>query len=479
MVVNSRRTNGFVGRHRELAELHRLLAEVADPPDDRPGRAIAIRGRRRIGKSRLVTEFASQVELPTLYYLAEGSQPEAELRRFAAAMESSSLPGARSVGSLAVPTRWGEAFATLAAALPPDSPSVVILDEMPYLAKRDDGFEGALQAAWDQALSHLPVLLVLVGSNQSEMQRLTSYGRPFYGRSVDLELRALHPRDVAELTGLSAADAIDAYTITGGFPPLVTTWPRGLSVPKYLDQAFSSSLSPLIVSGERSLSSEFRSELLASDVLRAIGTGSRTFTAISNDAAIGSASTLTRALNELAERSIIALDEPLSLKAPTYRQYRVADPYLRFWLAFCADAADYIDAGRADIPKERLARSWSAWRGRAVEPVIRQLLRERAFDDYIIPKSGAVGSWWSRNGRVELDLVGVDRPRSAKWITFVGSIKWRESAPFGEADAQALAEHRSSVPGATANTPLVAVSRTGGAAPGVTVLSPADLLETT
>jgi hypothetical protein len=38
----------------------------------------------------------------------------------------------------------------------PDSPSIVVLDEYPWLAEQDDIFDGALQAAWDRLLSQRP-----------------------------------------------------------------------------------------------------------------------------------------------------------------------------------------------------------------------------------------------------------------------------------------------------------------------------------
>jgi hypothetical protein len=58
----------------------------------------------------------------------------------------------------------------------------------------------------------------------------------------------------------------------------------------------------------------------------------------------------------------------------------------------------------------------------------------------------------------------------------VGSIKWHDAAPFDQADLTALVRHRSQLPGADGTTPLIAVSRTGAAVTGATVLTPEDLL---
>ncbi len=124
-------------------------------------------------------------------------------------------------------------------------------------------------------------------------------------------------------------------------------------------------------------------------------------------------------------------------------------------------------------------RDWSAYRGRAVEPVVREAL-ERLLAGAALSKrlGGArqVGSWWRRDHSVEIDLVGGDAPQPAK-IGFVGSIKWHESEPFAVAELRKLASSRERVPGAT-EAKLVAIGRTG-VADGVAAdaaFGPDDLL---
>jgi hypothetical protein len=72
------------------------------------------------------------------------------------------------------------ALRLLARALPEDRPSVVVLDEMPYLIRTDAGFEGTLQKTFDRELSRKPVLLICVGSDLAMMEALNGYGRPFH-----------------------------------------------------------------------------------------------------------------------------------------------------------------------------------------------------------------------------------------------------------------------------------------------------------
>src|SRR5271156_6781666 len=172
--------SAFVGRRRELAALDQVLSEVRDQVGaTRPGKSLIIRGSRRIGKSALAEEFIDRNHGPSVFYTAEigfGAEP---LREFSETVSASALPEADVFGE-ATPGNWAAAFRQLAGVLPDDQASVVVIDELPYLMDPSGAFESVLQRAWDRELSRKPVLLVLVGSDLSMMEALTSYGRPFH-----------------------------------------------------------------------------------------------------------------------------------------------------------------------------------------------------------------------------------------------------------------------------------------------------------
>lgn len=119
-------------------------------------------------------------------------------------------------------------------------------------------------------------------------------------------------------------------------------------------------------------------------------------------------------------------------------------------------------------------KQWNSWRGRAIEPVIRQgLFRLPAG---ALPEgTDAIGSYWTRSSDPEIDLVGADRSPIASKITLAGSIKWHENKPFDSRDLAELIVHRSRLPGSDDDTHLLAVSRNGARA-DVQVLTPDDLL---
>jgi uncharacterized protein len=443
------------------------LAKVTAGSGGSAGQALVLKGRRRVGKTRLVQEFCARSERPYVFFQATRGQPAPLARQalFDAVAEGEGFAEhGRALAHAAPPRDWVRTLAAVAATLPGQEPSILVLDEVPWLAEADPTFDAALKTAWDMHLSAKPVLLLLLGSDLAMMDRLTSYDHPFYGRSGQYTVGPLNPADVREATGLGAASALDAYLITGGFPEVVTDWLPGEPVNSYLARQLEDPSSVLLTTGERSLAAEFPARLQAGRVLRAIGSGERTFSGIAASTG-GTAGqplahgTLAPILAELTDhKQIVAADMPLSTEAaPKLKRYRIDDTYLRFWLAHLESAVARAERGRGRHSLERIQRAWPSWRGRAVEPVVREALA-RLLPDDAFPDVSEVGGWWNRQNNPEVDLIGADAAPVARIVRFVGSVKWRDDAPFDGRDLAELAEHARYVPGAE-DAALVAVSR--------------------
>jgi AAA+ ATPase superfamily predicted ATPase len=469
----------FVGRTRELTELDRLLDAVRHGRRADRGTSVLLRGRRRVGKSRLATEFAERADVPTVYFQAARYAPtEQELLRLLESVAESDLAGA----TAAQGARFDSLTATLrfiASLLPANSPSILILDELPWLLEGIQGGAGELQRAWDQHLSKKPVLLLLLGSDVTAMEQLSAHDQPFYGRAVELVLQALTPRDVAAITGTEPFDAFDAHLVTGGQPLVAQEWAPGMSLDDFLGESFTHPTSALVTSGTRVLDGEFGETGLARRVLTAIGgRGERTFTKIHHSVGDNvTAATITRLLHMLQDKQVVASDEPLSRRSSLKdRRYRVADPALRFWLAFVEPSLPDVDRGRPDLALSRVRAGYAAWRGRAIEPLVREAL-SRLLPDERWTDVSEVGGWWPRTNRPEIDLVGADaRPASA--ISFVGTVKWRRDRPVTAAEIRALSEDAASVPGCGPGTGLVAVCPAGADSSGADAVWTADDLLT-
>jgi uncharacterized protein len=448
----------FVGRERELGLLNDRLEEIR-----RSGRGafIALRGRRRVGKSRLVEEFARRSRCPCIYYTAIHERREREVERFVEAVAQSTAPAARMAQSGLGVQSWEGALELAVNGASRARPLILVIDELPYLVEDDPAIEATLQLVWDRIIQSAPVLFILIGSDRAVMESLSHEGRPLYDRPREMVVRPLTPADIATMLRLSPADALDAYLITGGFPILALEWGRGRGLDDYLARALTDPTSSLLVSAERALAAEFPDRAQARTVLRAIGADARVNREIATRAGL-SGTSLHDALAILLDKGMVERCVPYSAVAhPKNARYLVADPYLRFWLRFIDRAGiDLVERGRGPLLIDRLRESWLPYRGRAIEPVIRGAV-ERLLPDARFGPALHVGGFWTRTNSIEVDLVGGDTTPTASTIGFVGSIKWRSSERFKRSDASALAALRASVPGAGDAAVLLGVSRSG------------------
>jgi uncharacterized protein len=474
-------TAGFVGRTMELAVLNRRLARAAKNGD---GTALVIRGRRQVGKSRLAQEFCNTADVPYLFYTAtKGASPVEAITAFFAELAESSLPRDRALIPTDPVSSWPDAFRVLASVLP-DSPVVIVLDELPWLAEQDDIFDGALQTAWDRLLSRRSVLLLLLGSDLHMMERLTAYDRPFFGRADNLLLGPLNPAAVGDALGLEAADAIDAFLLSGGLPGILRAWPREVPALEFAESECADPASSLFGVPEAALLAEFPAPDTSRRVLEAVGDGNRTHASIAAKAGsrVGAvpSGTLSPVLHRLVdEKHVLAIDQPLSTTAGKPALYRVADSNLRFYLAVGRAAHNLSKRGRPEAAATLIRRRWATWRGRAVEPIIRDAL-SRAAPDLPWPKAAVVGGWWNRAFDPEVDLIGADRAPTATTLFYAGSVKWLDR-PFGDHDLTELKRGAAQVPGFDpGGTALIAASASGfsdAAADGLALTwRPADVV---
>jgi hypothetical protein len=134
---------------------------------------------------------------------------------------------------------------------------------------------------------------------------------------------------------------------------------------------------------------------------------------------------------------------------------------MRFWLRFVNRRVDLIERGRGRLLVEDFRRAWPSFRGRSIEPLVRDSLERLLPDESRFGTARYAGGFWNRTGSVEVGLVGGDEWPVARRIAFVGSVKWRARRPFGRADALRLAALRAQIPGADEETRLVGVSSRG------------------
>jgi uncharacterized protein len=468
----------FVGRAEELGELQSELDLLRHGGG---ARFVWMRGRRRVGKSRLVQALCDRAGVRYCFYQAPRRPRADALADFVDAVRESSLPAAAAFEGVSYDS-WAAALRAAVQGLTPAQPAVVVIDELPYLTELDPGFAADLQKAWDRALHQAAILLVCVGSDVRMMEALVGERSPLHGRPTrEMRIAALDPAAVAQITRApSAAEAFDRYLIVGGLPLLAGSWPRSAGIRDFLRSALRDDQTPFVTTALRIMASEFERELQARRVIEAIGHGESAHGRIQARSGV-KGNTLTAALDVLIDvKRLVSRELPYA--APpgrTAAKYSIADPYIRFWLRFVGPHVDELSRGRSDLVIERIMRDWSAFCGHAIEPVVREALERLLADSDLSERLGGarhVGSWWRRDYATEVDLVGGDAPEPSR-VAFVGSVKWREKAVLTRGDLADLARDRALVPGAQA-AKLIAVTRLHGhgGVPADLTLDAGDLL---
>lgn len=472
----------FFGRGPELKALDGLLEEVAQSG---AGRLVGIRGRRQVGKSRLAEHFAQRSGVPYGVIAGlKGTPVEIQMRRAVETLQASVRPLAGiEAATGAIPAGWDDLLARLRLVVR-DEPVIVVFDEFPWAWESSTWLDGLLQSVWDADFARRPVLMLLIGSDEAMMDRLFEHDRPLFGRlDEQLVVRPFNPAETARaLGGEPGPEAVfDAQLITGGFPELIAHARRFGNAPAMVQDALSRSHTLLADIAQISRAGELSDSASARLVLDAIGAdevGIVNFSAIA--ATLGGGKTaetaVSRAMKLLSDvKQIVAVDVPGGRERSRLKRYRIADSYLRFWYRFIEPQLRNIDVGRSDLAIAAFRRSWSSWRGKAIEPIAREAVLRLA-PGMSPPLAGieSVDAWWNRTGTHEFDLLGCGRkgqPLAA------GSVKWRPHKPFSRHDLAELAAARSVIPGA-AQASLIAVSLSGFA-PGVSAdvsLNGADLL---
>lgn len=212
---------------------------------------------------------------------------------------------------------------------------------------------------------------------------------------------------------------------------------------EFLLASLSRSTGALVASGTRVLDFEFGESTRARTVRSAIfDKGERTVTGIHQSMGVATIaqSALSASLASLAMKRVVVADEPLWTRAAAKdRRWRIADPALRFWLAFVEPALGEIDRGDPDLAMTRVKNGYTSRRGRAIEPVVRSAW-ERLLTDTNWPHVARVGGWWPRSNSPEIGSIG------GPGASFGGVIR-RHNQVAGEGDREMTAAERYASPG--------------------------------
>jgi len=401
----------MIDREREGQQLRE--ASVATPA------LIVLTGRRRVGKSFLLAHTFTGDR--TVFFQGDEQGEHQHLDLLAAEAGRSLL------GTPARQFRDWEDALTFFADQARRAPLTVILDEFQWLKAAQDALDSIIQRHWDRwERESLPITLVLSGSALTMMEELLDRGAPLYGRATARP--RLAPLDFRQAAAFAATHDPQAllrrWAVLGGTPQY-QLWAGAGDLDTIIAERILAKDAPLYDDPRHLLrdGEGIRDPGTYLAILRAVAGGATHHNEIAQQAKVPTGN-LARKLDRLEDLGYLIRRYPLAADGDEDRAgYQISDPYFRFWFRYLANNRSRLEQGRVGEVRQEILADLDNTMGWAFEQCCRRWVGAYA-DETVIGAPQQIGSWWSRDGKTEIDIVGVRKHR----YVLVGSCKWRRTA---------------------------------------------------
>lgn len=331
----------FVGREREIKRLKELK-------DKKTASFILVKGRRRIGKSRLIEEFSQSFDY---FYSFAGLPPDEKTTAKEQLGEFSRQIAREFKTAHADYHDWSDAFWAVGERVQKGK-ILLLLDEISWMASKDDTFLGKIKNFWDLQLKNNDQLMFIIcGSASAWIEKNILSHTGFVGRiSYTLTLEELPLHDCSEFwpANIAAYEKLKILAVTGGIPKYLEEINPKWSAEENIKKLCFSKGGFLVNEFDRMFSDIFlRKSRFYRSIIEALSDGAKEQTAIAETLDIEHRGRISDYLWELEEAGFIQRDYAWNLKTgqdTKLSQYRLSDNYIRFYLK-------YIDKNQTKIKR--------------------------------------------------------------------------------------------------------------------------------
>ena len=374
----------FIGRDRELNTLQELYEK------DGFGMSV-IYGRRRIGKSTLIVEFLKDKK--SIFYTATKVGKEKNLELFSKQVLTVLDPAFEDAVFSSV-----EAVFDIITQKMPDEKLILVIDELPYWAEKDEALLSVMQKYIDTKWNQKNLMIILCGSALSFMEnKVLSEKSPLFGRrDSQIRLETFSYREAALFVpDYSVEDKAICYGITGGVAKYLSLIDGGKSLDDNIKKLFFRPDGYLYDETRNLLTQEFSDITLVNNVIEQVASGENTVNGIAGK--VGEKEpTVLYTLEKLIRVGLVEKKKCLTEeKNKKKKQYVLKDYMFKFWYDFIPKAHSVIEMGQGDLYYEKAVKpKLHSFMGSIFEEMCRYYTLEQGiqgrFDSFLTQ----VGSWW-------------------------------------------------------------------------------------
>ncbi len=389
----------FVGRERELAKLNEMyLSDRFEMP--------VFYGRRRVGKTTLITEFCKGKR--AIYYQAVRATSKTNIEGLSRAVWQTLMPG-QALPAFETPEQLFRYVSEQARS----ERLILAIDEYPYWAENDETLSSVLQSCIDHIMKDSKVFLILCGSSMSFMEnQVLGYKSPLYGRrTAQFKIQPFTFFEARRLlVGFTPQEQALLYGCTGGIPLYLRDVNPQKSADENLIGMFFDSAGRLFEEPVNLLKQELNNPAVYQTLLKANAGGASRLNELAQ-AISKETSATAEYIRQLTELGIIVKEIPVT-ESPSSKKtlYKLCDSMFRFWYAYVMPGISLITAGHGDV-----------YYNQKVKPELTNFMGfvfEQIAKDHLMLKLGSgdlpimfteIGRWWGNDSRLkkqtEIDIM--------------------------------------------------------------------------
>ena len=347
----------FIGRQKELIVLDELFKK-------QNASLVVLRGRRRIGKSCLVEEFAKKHKFFRFSGIFPTDSTTAESERTEFAYQLGKYLGTTDIKS----DDWNALFLLLSKEIG-NVRTVILFDEISWMGSKDPDFLGKLKEAWDVYFKQNNKLLFILCGSASfwiEQNILSSTG--FLGRiSHTITLEELPLKECTSFWGklganISAYEKLKLLSVTGGVPKYLEEIDPSMDAEANIKRLCFTKGGFLVEEFDHIFSDLFsKRNAVYRKIVSLLSSGPKELSSIGNKLNIPITGRLSEYLQDLELSGFIKRDYTWHLdkgEDAKLSKYRLSDNYLRFYLKYILKYKTKINRNLAIFDSLALLPEW-------------------------------------------------------------------------------------------------------------------------